>query len=532
MSHEIRTPMNAVLGMLTLLRRTELTPRQADYAAETDGAAHALLGLLDEILDFSKIEAGKMTPEPRPVRMDRLLRDLSVVLSANLGTKHVDVLFDIDPALPTWLVGDAMRLQQVLVNLGCNAIRFTAGGEVVLSLAVVGRDAAGVTLEISVRETGIGIAPENHARIFGGFTRAEASTTRRYGGTGLGLAISRRLVAMMVGELALESAVGEGSRFHFRLAFPLAAEGLDDGDLAAAPAVPLHALIVDDNPQARAVLEGLGRSLGWTLAVADSGARALDLLQERAAAGTPCEAIFVDAQMPGMDGWRTCARIRELGAHGSAPIILMMDLQMPTMDGCTATPTIRLELGMRVLPIVAMTANAMPSDRDACLAAGMNDHVAKPFDLDHLVRVLRRHAGRLALPDTGPPAAAPLPGSLGDAAAAAGVDVDAALSRLGGERAIYGRMLTTFVSDLAAMPVQLQAAHGGAPQALRLLHTLGGLAASLGVTASAQRPPAATTPSRARRPGWPSRGGHGRRRPGSVRRCARAARPVRSVRWL
>jgi signal transduction histidine kinase len=190
MSHEIRTPMNAILGMLSLLQKTTLTTRQLDYASKTEGAARSLLGLLNDILDFSKAEAGKMTLDPRPFRVDRLLRDLSVILSANVGAKTIDVLFDIDPATPPCLLGDDMRLQQVLINLGGNAIKFTGEGEVVLSLKVVERTEQDVLLEFAVRDSGIGIAPENQARIFTGFSQAEASTTRRFGGTGLGLAIS------------------------------------------------------------------------------------------------------------------------------------------------------------------------------------------------------------------------------------------------------------------------------------------------------------------------------------------------------
>ncbi len=312
MSHEIRTPMNAILGMLALLRKTELSARQADYASKTEGAARSLLGLLNDILDFSKVEAGKMTLDPHPFRVDQLLRDLSVILSASVGPKPVEVLFDIDPALPRQLVGDAMRLQQVLINLGGNAIKFTERGEVVLSMKVLARSAAGVTIEVAIRDSGIGIAPENQARIFSGFTQAEASTTRRFGGTGLGVAISQRLVALMGGELKLDSALGQGSRFHFCItlpvdaAVPLAIELPPERGLAEATAprpagtaaitsttsnaASLRALLVDDNPVAREVLERMAESLGWQVEVAESGAQALALLQAWASAGIslPC----------------------------------------------------------------------------------------------------------------------------------------------------------------------------------------------------------------------------------------------------
>ena len=222
-SHEIRTPMNAILGMLQLLRRTGLDLRQRDYADKTERAARAMLALLNDILDFSKLDADKMQLDPRPFALDGLMRDLSVILAANLGDKPVEVLFDIDPALPRGFVGDDLRLQQVLVNLSGNAIKFTHSGEVVIGVSRRGTEGDRVRLAISVRDTGIGIAPERQVRIFSGFSQAEASTTRRcFGGTGLGLAISRRLVGMMGGELQLQSQVGQGSCFSFELLLPVA----------------------------------------------------------------------------------------------------------------------------------------------------------------------------------------------------------------------------------------------------------------------------------------------------------------------
>jgi PAS domain S-box-containing protein len=597
MSHEIRTPMNAILGMLALLHKTDLGPRQADYVTKTEGAARSLLRLLNDILDFSKVEAERMVLEAQPFRIDQLLRDLSVILSANIGGKEVEVLLDIDPDLPRALVGDAMRLQQVLINLGGNAIKFTAEGEVVVSVAVAERSTDSVTLQIAVRDTGIGIAVENQARIFSAFTQAEASTTRRFGGTGLGVAISQRLVALMGGELQVDSEPGRGSRFHFSITLPVVPELADSPPAARSDTTALYALVIDDHPVARDVLALMCRSLGWQVDLADSGEQALALMQSQAEAGLTYQAVLVDWQMPEMDGWETARHIRERGLDGEAPIVVMvtahsrellaqrserepgvldgflvkpvtasmlfdaivnvgkglpgvpvprrprsagerrlidlrlllvednptnqqvarellqqegaivqiashgqeaieavaaaiwpfdvvlMDLQMPVMDGYTATRRIRQDLALTNLPIVAMTANALSTDREACLAAGMNDHVGKPFDLDHLVQVLREQAGLEPFVDAAPVNIETSP-QLSAAAAEAGVELGAALDRLGGRLAVYRPMLRMFVSDLALLPAQLRAdvAQGDMASSSRALHTLKGVAATLGAT--------------------------------------------------
>jgi len=325
MSHEIRTPMNAILGMLQLLQHTELTSRQLDYAVKTQTAARSLLGLLNDILDFSKVEADKMVLEHAPFRIDTLMRELSVIFSSSIGNKDVEVLFAIDPKLPACVVGDALRLRQILINLAGNAIKFTKQGEVVVSLQVVKQADDRTEIEFAVRDSGIGISPEQLAYVFEGFSQAEASTTRRFGGTGLGLAISQRLVSLMGGELFVKSEFGVGSHFYFTLSF----ENTKDDAIPSAPSNPianqqLRALVVDDNYSAREVLLSMINTLGWHGESAGSGSDALAMLQRSATGPFPFDVVFMDWKMPDMDGWEATDRIRQLQHGRDAPIVIMV----------------------------------------------------------------------------------------------------------------------------------------------------------------------------------------------------------------
>ncbi|MFZ2327890.1 MAG: ATP-binding protein [Rhodoferax sp.] len=467
MSHEIRTPMNAILGMLKLLQRTDLSTRQWDYASKAEGAARSLLGLLNDILDFSKVEAGKMSLDPQPFRPEHLVRDLSVILSANVGAKNLELVFELDPALPPVLVGDAMRLHQVLLNLGGNAVKFTSQGRVVIAMRLLDVQGPVARVVFSVQDSGIGIAPENRDHIFSGFSQAEASTTRRFGGTGLGLAISQRLVGLMGGDLQLDSVLGQGSTFHFTLALPLAvdlanaAAGADAARRPVARGVHLQRLngmrllLVEDNPINQQVAQELLASEGALVSVAANGQLGVDAV---AAAQPPFDAV-------------------------------LMDIQMPVLDGYDATRRIRQRWGPKDLPVIAMTANAMASDREACLAAGMNDHVGKPFDLNHLVDLLLRLVPHRApaQPDTGssvPDAA--LPGAA-DGGPAMVLDVAPALARMGGMRSLYVRAVREFAADLPALQQQLgPLLASDPPQAARKLHTLKGSAAMLGANRLAE----------------------------------------------
>ncbi len=389
MSHEIRTPMNAILGLLSLMQSTALNERQRDYTTKTERAAKSLLHLLNDILDFSKVDAGKMVLEQVPFSLAQLMQDLAVLLRPPLATSTLKVHFELDPALPDGVIGDPMRLQQVLLNLGANAIKFTPTGHVRVLVQPCGPvDGEWASVRFAVEDSGIGIAPEHQAQIFDGFAQAEASTTRRFGGTGLGLAISKRLVALMGGNIQLQSVLGAGSTFSFELRLPVVVQGQPEGEVVvgrigriggtgpvaearptatsqdgvpstAAPLVGMRILVVEDNPINQQVAFELLTAKGALVSLADDGQQGVEAV-----------------------------KLATVPYH-----VVLMDIQMPVLDGYAATRAIRTELNMPHLPIVAMTANAMAVDREACLAAGMSEHVSKPFDIHALVRLLNRVTG-------------------------------------------------------------------------------------------------------------------------------------------
>lgn len=601
MSHEIRTPMNAVLGMLNLAQQTNLDNQQRDYISKSQSAAQSLLSLINDILDFSKIEAGKMSLENEPFHIEQLMRGLGVVLSANTGAKSIEVLFDIDPHLPRVVVGDAMRLQQVLINLGGNAVKFTAKGQVTIALHKIQQSDDSVSVRFSVQDTGIGIAPENQSHIFSDFSQAEGSTTRRFGGTGLGLSICRRMVALMGGELSVESALELGSTFSFVLTLPM-----EHGDTQAHFSEVVkegvtRALVIDDNQVAGALTLRMLQSFGWDAQWACSGAQALGSIAaalEVSPKEFPLEVIYVDGYMPEMDGWETILRIKalalqhnltcpkiimvtgggretleqrtieeqrllsaflikpvtagmlldayvqasqnkmnvrsvsgsrkgrrqlagmrilvvednlinqqvadellslegalvSLAANGQLGVeavaaaapqfdVVLMDIQMPVLDGYGATHAIRKELGLKDLPIIAMTANAMATDRTACLAAGMNEHVGKPFDIAKLVSMLLRITG-LKSCVIAPDEEGQATDNLLPAPQIPGLDLSTALARMSGMRTLYTRTARDFSKVLTSIIFELHhcVECGDQKAALLKLHTLKGNAATLGAT--------------------------------------------------
>jgi CheY-like chemotaxis protein/HPt (histidine-containing phosphotransfer) domain-containing protein/anti-sigma regulatory factor (Ser/Thr protein kinase) len=442
----------------------DLTPRTRGFLETAKASADALLNLLNDLLDFSRLETGQFSLRPQPFRMTDVCDGAVRTLSLRAQEKNLSLAWNVAPDVPVWLLGDAARLRQVIVNLVGNAIKFTERGNVRLAVELVESKDAIAHLRMTVADTGIGIAPNDQQRIFEAFTQVDASATRRYSGTGLGLSITRQLVLQMGGQIWVESEPNQGTTFTCFIPLPLCDRPEDDADKARRSPVrmrsarPLHVLVGEDTTANQLLVSAILERYGHTCEIAGDGVQLLSILGQR-----PFDAILLDVQMPRKDGLQTATEIRALDDPKLAAI-----------------------------PIVAMTAHALDSDRERCLAAGMTDYVSKPLSARKLIDILESVVGEphgAAPPKTNHHAATP---PLLSSPVGAPMDCfhyDESLKRLGDDRELFCSLAKCFVEDSDGLLDEVAAGNkaGEANRVERASHSLKGLAATFSAKAVVSR---------------------------------------------
>ena len=458
MSHELRTPLNAVIGMAGLAQEMSTDPRQRDYLEKITTSGKHLNRIINDLLDLSKIAAGHMEFETIAFSVRALVQRCSSVMAHRAEEKGLELRVTIDDAVPDVLLGDPLRIEQILLNLLGNAIKFTSTGHVEIRIGVHAREQGRICLDFAVEDSGVGMRPEELERLFKPFSQADATVSRKFGGTGLGLAISKRLAEMMSGEISVSSVEGTGTTFRLRLWLAQDDERALMPAVVDAEALPARyqnarVVVAEDQPLNREIVEALLAAVGVVPRMAENGQEALDIL-------------------------------RESGAE--AFDLVLMDVQMPVMDGLTATRELRKLPGFGKLPIIAMTAHTMAHEKEIAAEAGVNDHIGKPFDNASFYRTLARWIPREkqmaarameALPESG--------SATGSASnAVSGIDFVAGLSRFNGKRDRYRHWLADFVNTAGELPGQIRSelAAGQSDKAAKRAHAFKGRVGMLGMT--------------------------------------------------